>query len=48
MFLNSMWVMVASCHDPIPGVMTGAREWELLYPEPVASLKIKISNATHS
>ena len=32
------------CHDPNPGVMTGARERELLYPEPVASLKIKILN----
>ena len=29
------------CHDPNPGVMTGAREREFLYPEPVASLKIK-------
>ena len=32
------------CHDPKPGVMTGARERELLYPEPVASLKIKTLN----
>ena len=35
------------CHDPNPGVMTGAKERELLYPEPVASLKNKTSNATH-
>ena len=27
-----------------PEFMTGAREQELLYPEPVASLKIKILN----
>ena len=39
--------MQTNCHDPIPGVMTGVRERELLYPEPVASLKIKITNATH-
>ena len=37
----------ATCHDPNPGVMTGARERKLLYPEPVASLKNKTSSATH-
>ena len=29
------------CHDPKPGVMTGAIKRKLLYPEPVASLKNK-------
>ena len=38
----------AGCHDPKPGVMTGARERELLYPEPVASLKIKTLNKANA
>ena len=36
------------CHDPNSGVMTSAREPELLYPEPVASFKNKTTDATHS
>ena len=40
--------VINKCHDPNSGVMTGARERELLYPEPVASLKIKTLNKTNA